>query len=153
MQLTKNFSLHELTKSEAALRHGMKNEPSAVEIQNLKLLAEKVLQPVRDQFGPVSINSGFRSAAVNKKVGGSTTSDHCRGMAADIEVPGVPNYDLALWISKNLKFRQVILEFYTAGIPDSGWVHVSYNPTELKGELLTASTVNKKTVYTAGLHK
>jgi len=111
-----------------------------------------VLQPVRERFGmPVKVNSGFRSAAVNTKVGGSKTSDHCRGMAADIEIPGVANAELAQWIVDNLIFRQVILEFYTPGVPDSGWVHVSYNLGDNKKQALTATKKDGKTVYLSGL--
>jgi zinc D-Ala-D-Ala carboxypeptidase len=153
-QLTTNFSLHELTKSETALRLNMANEPGLVEIANLTTLAKEILQPVRDKYGKgVKVNSGFRHPEVNAKVGGSKTSDHCKGQAADIEIPGIANYELADYIAKNYKFTQVILEFYTQGIPDSGWVHVSYDPSNLKCEVLTAIKQNNKTVYLKGLHK
>jgi zinc D-Ala-D-Ala carboxypeptidase len=152
MQLSKNFSLEEMTKSETALRHGMDNTPKAAEIANLVVLCEKVLQPVRDHYAKgVKVNSGFRHPEVNAKVGGSKTSDHCKGMAADIEIPGVSNHELAEWISKNLEFTQVILEFYTPGVPDSGWVHVSYDPADLKKQELTAVRRDGKTVYLPGL--
>ena len=151
-QLTKNFSLAELTKSETALRFDMENTPGPVEIANLTDLAGKVLQPVRDHFGKgVKVNSGFRRPEVNAKVGGSKTSDHCKGQAADIEIPGVPNAELAEWIKDNLEFRQLILEFYTPGIPDSGWVHVSYDPDNLKKQVMTATKQGGKTVYLPGL--
>jgi len=152
VNLTKNFTLHEMTKSETALRQGMANDPSQTEIDNLRTLCEKVLQPVRDHYGKgVKVNSGFRHPLVNAKVGGSTTSDHCKGFAADIEIPGVANADLAQWIKDNLQFRQLILEFYTPGVPDSGWVHVSYDPNDLKNQVLTATKQNGKTVYLPGL--
>jgi zinc D-Ala-D-Ala carboxypeptidase len=151
-QLTKNFSLSEMVKSETALRHGLNNTPGQAEIAALKLLAEKVLQPVRDHFAKgVKVNSGFRHPEVNARVGGSKTSDHCKGQAADIEIPGVANGDLAEWIKNNLEYTQLILEFYTPGIPDSGWVHVSYNPANLKKQVLTATRQNGKTVYLPGL--
>jgi zinc D-Ala-D-Ala carboxypeptidase len=151
-QLSKNFSLSEMIKSETALRHGMDNTPGEAEIANLKLLAEKVLQPVRDHYAKgVKVNSGFRHPEVNAKVGGSKTSDHCKGQAADIEIPGVANGDLAEWIKNNLEYTQLILEFYTPGIPDSGWVHVSYDPANLKKQVLTATRQNGKTVYLQGL--
>lgn len=153
MNLTKNFSLEELVKSETALRKGLPNEATPEVVQNLKTLCEQVLQPVRDHYGKgVKVNSGYRSPDVNAAVGGSRTSDHCKGQAADIEIPGVPNHELAQWIEKNLKFTQVILEFYTQGIPDSGWVHVSYDPANLKQQALTAVKQDGKTVYLAGLH-
>lgn len=152
MQLTSNFSLAEMVKSETALRHDMDNTPGEAEIENLKRLCEQVLQPVRDHFAKgVKVNSGYRHPEVNAKVGGSRTSDHCKGQAADIEIPGVANGDLAKWIAENLSFTQVILEFYTQGIPDSGWVHVSYDPANLKKQTLTAVKQNGKTVYLPGL--
>jgi zinc D-Ala-D-Ala carboxypeptidase len=152
MQLTSNFSLAEMIKSETALRHDMDNTPGETEIANLKALAENVLQPIRDHFGKgVKVNSGFRHPEVNAKVGGSKTSDHCQGQAADIEIPGVANADLAQWIVDNLDFRQVILEFYTPGVPDSGWVHVSYVAGDNKKQVLTATKQNGKTIYLPGL--
>ena len=152
MQLTNNFSLAEMVKSDTALRHDMDNTPGENEIANLKRLAEKVLQPVRDHYQKgVKCNSGYRAPAVNQKVGGSPTSDHCKGQAADIEIPGVANADLAKWITENLEFTQVILEFYTPGVPDSGWVHVSYDPDNLKKQVLTAAKQGGKTVYLPGL--
>lgn len=152
MKLTQNFSLAEMTKSDTALRLDMDNTPGDEEIANLQALCENVLQPIRDAYGVgVKVNSGFRHPDVNGAVGGSKTSDHCKGMAADIEIPGVANADLAEWISENLEFRQLILEFYTPGIPDSGWVHVSYNPEDNKKQIMTAMKENGKTVYKSGL--
>jgi hypothetical protein len=152
-QLTANFTLSELTKSETALRQNMDNTPGEAEIANLKVLCEQVLQPVREHYGKgVKVNSGFRHPDVNAAVGGSKTSDHCRGQAADIEIPGVPNHELAEWIEKNLPYTQLILEFYTRGVPDSGWVHVSYDPANLKKQSLTATKEGGKTVYLPGLH-
>ena len=152
MKLTKNFSLNEMTKSQTALRRDIDNEPSNDEIDNLRLLCEYVLQPVREHFGkPVSINSGFRSSELNKAIGGSGTSDHCKGMAADIEIAGVDNGDIAQWIKDNCEFRQLILEFYTPGVADSGWVHVSYNSEDNSGKVMTAMKENGKTVYKLGL--
>ena len=152
MNLSANFSLHELTKSETALRMGFDNTPDDEATENLRLLCEKVLQPVRDHYGKgVKVNSAYRSPESNAAVGGSKTSDHCKGMAADIEIPGVPNADLAQWIMDNLDYTQLILEFYTPGIPDSGWVHVSYDPNNLKKQELTATKVAGKTTYLPGL--
>ena len=152
MQLTTNFSLHELTKSETALRLNLDNTPGPVETEYLKLLAENVLQPIRDHFQKgVKVNSGFRSSETNQATGGSSKSDHCKGQAADIEIPGVANADLAQWIMDNLDYTQLILEFYTPGIPDSGWVHVSYDPENLKKQELTAMKVAGKTQYVPGL--
>ena len=152
MNLTTNFSLAEMTRSDTALRLDLPNTPSQEQITNMQELAFNVLQKVRDHFAKgVKVNSGFRHPDVNAKVGGSKTSDHCKGMAADIEIPGVANADLAQWIVDNCDFRQVILEFYTIGIPDSGWVHVSYNPDDNKKQTLTATKKDGKTVYLPGL--
>jgi hypothetical protein len=152
MNLSKNFTLRELTRSDTAARHGLDNTPSPEIVANLKVLAEKVLQPIRDHFArPVSVSSGYRSPAVNTKAGGSKTSDHCKGMAADFEISGVPNYELAKWVKDNLKYKQLILEFYTPGVPDSGWVHVSYDPNNLRKQDLTATRKNGKVLYTPGL--
>ena len=152
MNLTANFSLHELSKSETALRMGFDNTPDEEATENLRLLCEKVLQPVRDHYGKgVKVNSAYRSPESNAAVGGSKTSDHCKGMAADIEIPGVANADLAQFIMDNLNYTQLILEFYTPGIPDSGWVHVSYDPNNLKKQELTATKVAGKTQYLPGL--
>jgi len=151
-KLSANFSLHELTKSEIALRLNLDNTPGEAEIESLRLLCEKVLQPVRDHFGKgVKVNSGYRSPESNAAVKGSKTSDHCFGRAADIEIPGVANADLAQWIMDNLDYTQLILEFYTPGIPDSGWVHVSFNPADLRKQELTATKVAGKTTYLPGL--
>ena len=152
MNLTTNFSLAEMIRSDTALRLDLPNTPSQEQITNMQKLAFNVLQKVRDHFAKgVKVNSGFRHPDVNAKVGGSKTSDHCRGMAADIEIPGVANAELAQWIVNNLNFRQVILEFYTPGVPDSGWVHVSYNPADNKKQALTATKKDGKTVYLLGL--
>ena len=152
MNLKANFSLHEMTKSETALRKGMPNEPTEADIANLKLLAEKVLQPLRDHYGVgIKVNSGYRSPDVNAAVGGSRTSDHCKGQAADIEIAGIPNATLAQYIKDSLQYTQLILEFYTPGIPDSGWVHVSYDSNNLKCQALTAVKKDRKTVYLNGL--
>jgi hypothetical protein len=152
MQLTNNFSLKELTTSETAIRKGLDNTPDEAAIANLKTLAENILQPVREHYKKVvRVNSGYRAPEVNASVGGSKTSDHCKGQAADIEIDGVANGDLAKHIVDNYKFTQVILEFYTKGIPDSGWVHVSYDANNLKCQVLTAVKQDGKTVYLPGL--
>ena len=120
-------------------------------IENLQLLVDNVLQPIRNKFGQVTITSGYRSPEVNKAIGGSVTSDHCFGFAADFEVAGVDNKELARWVADNLKFKQLILEFYTKGVPDSGWVHVSYDKTNLTQKVMTATKVGGRTVYSPGI--
>jgi hypothetical protein len=152
MNLSANFTLKELTKSDTATRLGLDNTPDEQALENLKTLCDMVLQPVREHYGKsVSVNSAYRSPESNAAVGGSKTSDHCKGMAADIEIVGVANADLAQWIMDNLEYTQLILEFYTPGIPDSGWVHVSYDPNNLKKQELTATKVAGKTTYLNGL--
>jgi len=152
MKLSPNFSLNELTQSETALRKGLNNEPTQEVISALQLLVVNVLQPIRDHYAKgVKVNSGYRSPQVNASVGGSLTSDHCKGQAADIEIPGVANADLAQYIADNFDFTQLILEFYTQGIPDSGWVHVSYDSNNLKRQVMTAVRQSGRTVYLQGL--
>ena len=152
MNLSANFTLKELTKSDTATRLGLDNTPDEQALENLKTLCDMVLQPVREHYGKsVTVNSAYRSPESNAAVGGSKTSDHCKGMAADIEIVGVANADLAQWIMDNLEYTQLILEFYTPGIPDSGWVHVSYDPNNLKKQELTAMKVAGKTQYVPGL--
>lgn len=134
LQLTENFYLSELVKSQTASRLNLNNTPNDTEIKNLKLLCEKVLQPIRDHFNkPVIITSGFRSKVVNNAVGGSSSSQHCFGQAADFDIPGIPNYDLAVWIKESLNYDQLILECYHGG--NSGWVHVGYSPRHKNEEL------------------
>ena len=152
MNLSANFTLKELTKSDTATRLGLDNTPDEQALENLKTLCEMVLQPVREHYGKsVTVNSAYRSPESNAAVNGSKSSDHCKGMAADIEIVGVANADLAQWIMDNLEYTQLILEFYTPGIPDSGWVHVSYDPNNLKKQELTATKVAGKTTYLNGL--
>jgi hypothetical protein len=153
MNLSPNFTLKELTRSDTATRLGLDNTPNDEALENLKLLCEKVLQPVRDHFGKsVTVNSGYRSPESNAAVGGSKTSDHCRGQACDLEIDGIPNPELAQWIMDNLEYTQLILEFYVpGGDPNAGWVHVSYDPNNLKKQELTAVRVAGKTQYLQGL--
>ena len=153
MKLSKNFSLVEFTKSQTAERKGIDNAAKGEHMDAAVALFEKVVQPVRDHFGPTVINSGYRSPDLNTAVGGSSRSQHCKGEAADIEVPGTPNAELAEWIRDNLEFDQLILEFYTSGVPDSGWVHVSYKTDGTnRKSILTATRVNGKTEYSTGIN-
>lgn len=134
MNLSPNFTLEEMTVSQAASRRGLDNSPGTAEIAQLKGLCKNVLEPIRAHFArPVIVSSGYRSPAVNKAIGGSPTSQHCKGMAADFTVPGVSNIDLAQWIMRNLNYDQLILEY-----PPSGWVHVSWLDGRLRNEELTA---------------
>jgi hypothetical protein len=151
VKLSQNFTIQEYIKSQTALRQGIDNTPTEEHMGNATALFRNVVQKVRDQFGVTVINSGYRGEALNKAVGGSSTSQHCKGEAVDIECPGTPNYDVAKWIEDNLDFDQLILEFYTPGIPDSGWVHVSYKSEGNRKSVLTAMKEDGKTVYKPGL--
>jgi 3'-phosphoadenosine 5'-phosphosulfate sulfotransferase (PAPS reductase)/FAD synthetase len=148
MKLSANFSLAEMTKSQTATRKGIKNEPSTEHVENLIHLAETVLQPVREHFGkPVAISSGYRSPALCEAIGSSSKSQHAKGEAADFEIHGVDNKELATWISKNTEFDQLILEFYVPGDPNSGWVHCSAVKAGPRKQVLKASKVEAKTKY------
>jgi zinc D-Ala-D-Ala carboxypeptidase len=152
MQLSQHFTLEEFTKSQTGDRLGIDNLPGAAALDNIKLLCERVLEPVRVQFGPVFINSGYRGPELNKAVGGVATSQHCLGQAADIEVSGVSNGVLAQWIADNLDYDQVILECYRKGQPNSGWVHVSYKTSGNRKATLTAYVVAGRMIYNPGLN-
>lgn len=140
MRLSKNFYLSEFTKSNTAKRLGINNTPGPEEIQNLKDLVDAVCQPTREHINaPLIISSGFRCLSLNRALRSSDNSQHVKGQACDMESSSVSNYELAAWIRDNLSFDQLILEFYTAGDPSSGWVHVSYSSPETnRHEILTA---------------
>ena len=150
IRLSKNFALSEMVKSATAERLGVDNSPSDIHLVNLTHLAIRILQPVRDEFGVITINSGYRSPALNAKVGGSKTSQHCNGQAADFESFSTPNPDLAKWIANNLEFDQLILEFYDGVNPNSGWVHCSYNLMGNRKKIMTALKTGGKVVYKNG---
>ena len=154
MNLSPHFTLEEMIKSQSGDRAGIDNLPPPACREALRALCTHVLEPIRERFGPVVINSGYRGPELNRMVGGAASSQHCSGEAADIEVPGMSNADLARWVEKNLEYDQLILECYKPGIPSSGWVHVSYKALKpnLKQEL-TATVVNGKMNYTPGIAK
>jgi len=149
MQLSKNFTLSELTKSQTAARCGIDNTPNQQCVFHLKNLCENVLQKVRDRFLlPVVVSSGYRSPQLCEAIGSSSKSQHAKGQAADIEIPGVDNKVLAQWIKNNLVFDQLILEFYKESDPRSGWIHVSYVAENPRKESLKAYKDQKnKTRY------
>ena len=148
MNLTKNFSLIELTKSQTAERKGIPNDPSADHISNLKLLCERVLQPVRDHFNHVvSISSGYRSTELCIAIGSSLESQHAKGQAADFEIFGISNKELADWIHYNINYDQLILEYWKEEDPNSGWVHCSYSEGNNRRQYLRAYKDNGSTKY------
>ena len=127
MKLSDNFSLTEFTKSQTAERKGITNKPNEIHVMAMESLCHNVLERVRSAFAkPININSGYRSVALCEAIGSKSTSQHCDGEAADIEIYGVSNYYLAKYIENNLNFDQLILECWDGIIPNSGWVHVSY---------------------------
>jgi zinc D-Ala-D-Ala carboxypeptidase len=151
MKLTANISLDELIKSQVAERKGINNNPSPMQIENLKALAVNILQPIRSQFDrPLIISSGFRCAQLCLEIGSSINSEHCadnKSAAADFEIPGIDNKELAEWIKSNLEYNQLILEFYRDGEPSSGWVHCSYSTDLNKKQSLIAYRQDGKVQY------
>jgi zinc D-Ala-D-Ala carboxypeptidase len=151
MQLSKNLSLNEVIKSNTATRKGIDNTPTEEHLKNLKYLAEKVFQPIREHFGvPIYISSGYRSKALNEAIGGSKTSFHSHGMALDLDQDGrnrgVSNADVFYYIKDNLQFTELIWEFGDETNPN--WVHVAIAPgREDEKKIKIAERVNNKTTY------
>lgn len=151
MKISEHLDLSELIRSESAKRNGISNMPTEAHIANLKLLAEKIFEPIRNNFRcPIHVSSGYRSKELNTKIGGATTSQHSSGEAIDLDMDGTPNgvtnkmiFD---YIYKNLDFDQLIWEFGTSENPD--WVHVSYESTgKQRKQVLKAYKENGKTKY------
>ena len=151
MKLTANITLDELTKSQIAERKGINNNPNPQQIENLKALAVNVLQPIRSHFDkPLIISSGFRCAELCLEIGSSINSQHVaddEAAAADFEIPGVDNRELARQIRNNLEVDQGILEFYRDGEPTSGWIHCSYSVNTNRQQWLRAIREEGKVVY------
>jgi hypothetical protein len=144
MQLSTHFTLAEFTRSESAKRHGVSNQPTPEHLENIKILCERVLEPIRLKFGPINISSGYRSKLLNHYIGGSLRSQHCEGKAADLDMDGmggVTNKQIFEYIKSELEFDQLINEF------NYGWIHVSYNLGKNRNQILNATKVNNKTVY------
>ena len=133
MQLSEHLSLNEVTTSSTAKRLGIDNNPTQEHLNNLKLVAENVFEPIRKHFGkPIKVSSGYRSKALNDATpGSSSTSQHCSGEALDLDQDGMPtgvtNKMVFDYVKDNLDFDQLIWEFGTDTNPD--WVHVSYEST------------------------
>jgi hypothetical protein len=152
MKLSKYVSLAEVTRSDTAKRKGIDNGPTAEHLENLKVISEEVFDKVREYFGvPIFISSGYRSAALNKAIGGSATSDHNLGKALDLDQDGhgngVTNADVFNYIKSNLDFDQLIWEFGTDKNPD--WVHVGYRKGANRKQILKAVREGGKTKYVA----
>ena len=145
MKLSQHFDLSEFTRSESAKREGLDNTPTAEHLENIKILCEKVLEPIRLRFGSINISSGYRGKMLNHFIGGSINSDHCVGRAADLDMDdvgtGVTNKEIFEYIKDNLDFDQVINEF------NYSWVHVGYRLGANRKQVLKAVKEKGKTVY------
>ena len=150
MKISPHLSLAELTRSQTAKRNGIDNTPTAEHLENFKILAEKVFEPIREHFKtPIFISSGYRSKELNALIKGSPTSQHCKGQAIDIDMDGgngeVTNRMVFDFIKNKLDFDQLIWEFGTDFNPD--WVHVSYVKTGNRKQKLKAVRSGGKTSY------
>jgi len=140
MQLSKHFKLIEFTKSMTATRKGIKNEAGSGEIKNLTDLCYGVLEPVRAKFDkPIIITSGYRSEELCEAIGSKKTSQHAKGQAVDFEIAGVSNLQVALWLTNNVDFDQLILEFWKDDDPNAGWIHCSFKEGSNRKQVLTYS--------------
>ena len=148
MNLSDNFSLLELTKSQTAERKGIDNTPSPEHQENLKLLCTHILQPVRAHFERVvSVSSGYRSPELCTAIGSKITSQHAKGQAADFEIYCLSNRELSIWIHENLEYDQLILEYWKKEDPSSGWVHCSFDDRVNRKQYLKAFKENGSTKY------
>ena len=150
MKISPNLNLAEITRSDTAKRHGIDNTPTAEHLENFKLLADKVFEPIREHFKtPIFISSGYRSQALNSFIKGSLSSQHCKGQAIDIDMDGsngeVTNRMVFDFIKNKLDFDQLIWEFGTDFNPD--WVHVSYVKGKNRKQKLKAVRSGGKTSY------
>ena len=149
MQLSKNLSLKEVIKSATAIKKGISNEPTKDHLENLKAVAENIFQPLRDYFGvPIAVTSGYRSASLNRIIGGSSTSQHCKGEAIDLDADVYGNLTNAAifgYLKDYTDFDQLIWEFGDEENP--AWVHCSYTRGKNRGELLVAYKDSGKTRY------
>lgn len=151
MNLSENLTLAEMLNSDSAKRLGIKNEPTAEHLENMKALAQNIFQPIRKHFGiPIHISSGYRSKDLNKAIGGAQTSQHSKGQAMDIDMDNtsISNAILFHWIKDNLEFDQLIWEFGTTKNPD--WVHVSFvapGKGKNRKEVLIGKKIADKTIY------
>ena len=147
--ISKHISDREGVYSTTAIRRGIDNTPSKEHLENMKLLAEKIFEPLRKWVGgPIRINSFYRGPELNKAIGGSSKSQHCKGQAMDIDDTGChkTNAEMYAWIKDNVDFDQMIWEFGDDKNPN--WVHVSYvSPEENRNRCLKAYREDGKTKY------
>jgi zinc D-Ala-D-Ala carboxypeptidase len=154
-RISHHISYAEGVKSAEAIRLGLNNEPSAEQLAAMRLVATTCFEPLRKHHGkPIGISSFFRSAHVNKAIGGSRTSQHMAGEAIDIDADtfnnGITNADIFHWLRANVPFDQLIWEFGTDAQP--AWVHISYRALNNRGQVLRAQRVKRNgrltTIYT-----
>ena len=147
--ISKHISDREGVYSTTATRRGIDNTPNEEHLENMKLLAEKIFEPLRKWVGgPIRINSFYRGPEINKAIGGSSKSQHCKGQAMDIDDTGChkTNAEMYAWIKDNVDFDQMIWEFGDDKNPN--WVHVSYvSPEENRNRCLKAYKEDGKTKY------
>jgi zinc D-Ala-D-Ala carboxypeptidase len=151
-KLSEHFSLWECIRSETASRLGINNNPPEDYIPKLEFICKNILEPIRQFYNtPFRPNSVYRCKKLNQAVNGSSISQHMIAEATDFEVPGISNFDLAIWCNNHLEFDQLILECYEMGQINSGWVHASIKiyPVLNRKQVLTF-TGNQ---YIAGLVK
>ena len=143
--ISQHFSYKEATRSQTATRHGIENKPNQGQLQNMWELATAILEPIRKHFNrPVFISSWFRCYTLNKMIGGSDTSQHMTGEAADIDCDS-RNVEIFNFIKDNLVFDQLIWEFGDDNNP--AWIHVSFTSDDPRSQILIAYKENKKTKY------
>ena len=152
MKISPNLNLAEITRSDTAKRHGIDNTPTAEHLENFKLLADKVFEPIREHFKtPIFISSGYRSKELNAFIKGSASSQHCKGQAIDIDMDGsngdVTNRMVFDFIKNKLDFDQLIAEFPKNSNPE--WVHVSYSKDKNRKQILVAKRISGVTKYIA----
>lgn len=145
MKLTENLTLQEATKSNTATRLGIDNTPPPAIIERMVETAEKIFQPLRDALGPIRVSSFYRSPDLNRAIGGSKSSQHCKGEAIDMQGISVSNAELFFKACDLEDFDQIIWEFGTLEEPD--WVHVSYSKTHNRKQILRATKIGKRTAY------
>jgi hypothetical protein len=143
--ISKHITLTEATKSNTATRLGINNTPNEATIETMKLTAEKVFEPLREILGAIKVSSFYRSPDLNRAIGGSKTSQHCKGEAIDMQGVNVSNAELFEEACKLEDFDQIIWEFGTLTEPD--WVHVSYSKTQNRKQILRATKIGKRTAY------
>ena len=145
MKLTENLTLLEATKSNTAIRLGIDNTPPPAIVERMVETAEKIFQPLRDALGPIRVSSFYRSPDLNRAIGGSKTSQHCKGEAIDMQGILASNKILFNSACDLEDYDQIIWEFGTLEEPD--WVHVSYSKTHNRKQILRATKIGKRTAY------